>query len=88
MLEGERDAGLEQAQEMAVIIGGKEKQLADLRDSLSELDKEAAEAKSFQVHLKKPRSNTPWSLGGQLIRKRIYCAGSSRRGVAQDQGGP
>ena len=49
MLEGERDAGLEQAQEMAVIIGGKEKQLEDLRGSLSELGKEAAEAKSIQV---------------------------------------
>ena len=71
MLEGERDAGLEQAQEMAVVIEGKEKQLADLRDSLSELGKEAAEAKSLQVNLKKPRSNTPRSLGGQLTRKRI-----------------
>jgi len=59
VLEGERDAGLEQAQEMAVVIEGKEKQLADLRDSLSELGKEAAEAKSFQVNLKKPSSNTP-----------------------------
>jgi hypothetical protein len=49
VLEGERDAGLEQAQEMAVIIGGKEKQLEDLRGSLSELGKEAAEAKSIQV---------------------------------------